>query len=144
LSAHGAVILAASEFKAYEAMTAAINQRDPERRLEVLVYQDFLPSISFYRNRLAVMALGRDRETLFQDDDAFRQTTLASDIALNTFLSDRAEIFVVAKANALRNFQSLYPSSCEELFRQRRQGAYLCRLTPQQSLPRPQTDTPPH
>lgn len=137
LSAHGAVILAASEFKAYEAMTAAINQRDPDRKLEVLVYQDFLPSISFYRNRLAVMALGRDRETLFQDDDAFRQTTLDSGTAVKTFLTDRKEIFVVAKANALRNFQDLYPSSCEELFRQRRQGAYLCRLTPSTNLPPP-------
>ena len=138
LTAHGAMILAASELKAYKAMTGAINQRDPERRLEVLVYQDFLPSISFYRNRLAVMALGRDREILFQDDDAFRQTTLDSDIAVKTFLADRKEIFVVAKANALRNFQNLCPSSCEEIFRQRRQDAYLCRLAPSTNPPRPQ------
>lgn len=130
LVAHTLVFLATPEFKAYEALTAAINQRDPQRRIDVLVYRDFLPSISFYRNRLAIMALGLERETDFQNDAAFRQTTLDSKAAVQLALTGKEEIFLVAKSDAFKDFQNLIPSSCEPLFQQRRYSAYFCRLTP--------------
>ena len=130
LVAHTLVLLATPDLKGYEELTAAINQRDPQRNIDVLVYRDYLPSISFYRDRLAIMALGRKRETGFQDDAAFRQTTLESQVAVQAALAGKDEIFVVAKSDAFNEFQNLVPSSCEPLFQQRRHGAYLCRLTP--------------
>ena len=40
-------------------MVTRMNQLDPERQIPTLVYKKNLPSISFYRQKLAIMALAR-------------------------------------------------------------------------------------
>jgi len=52
------------EFKSYKTLTHKLNKIDPERKYEVIVYNSFIPSISFYRNKLSIMAFSKTRETL--------------------------------------------------------------------------------
>lgn len=135
LAAHGIVVLTGPEFKSYETMAAAINRRDPGRSIEVLVYRDFLPSLSFNRNRLVTTALGPKRESQFQDDLSFRQTTLDSLEATREFLATRKELFVVAGTKAFVQFQQAFPASCDVVFAQRHDTAYLCRFPPAPATP---------
>jgi 4-amino-4-deoxy-L-arabinose transferase len=56
--------IAGPQMRGYQKMAAEMNRLDPNRRLETLVFQSFLPSLSFYRNRLAVMAFSGEREVI--------------------------------------------------------------------------------
>ena len=63
--------------KSYRPMVTKMNELDPQRQVPTLVYTGFLPSISFYRQELAIMALGKPRETMFETNDRYRQWYVA-------------------------------------------------------------------
>ena len=121
---------AGPDMRGYQQMTAAINRQDPQRQLETLVYHGFLPSISFYRNKLAVMADHDQRETRFQSEGSYRRWYLNTNNELEDFLTRTPELFVVVRKRNIAEFTSNHPYQCEEIFTQRKHSAYLCRRLP--------------
>jgi len=119
-------VAAGPELKNYEAVLGKINEFDPQRRLQVMVYEGFLPSVSFYRGDLAVMAHGEERETQFEEDASFRLQYLPTDTEIAAFLAERQRLFVISKPDKFKNFLSSYPFKCDTIFVQRKHTAYLC------------------
>ncbi|MEZ4484645.1 MAG: hypothetical protein R2864_08620 [Syntrophotaleaceae bacterium] len=83
--------------RGYERLTARLNTLDPDRRLPVLVYRKCLPSISFYRGALAVMALGKEREVQFERTPDYHTYYLTSPEEVQAFLAGYDRLFVVAE-----------------------------------------------
>jgi len=122
----GMYALSSRESRAYETMTAGINRLDPERTRDVLVYRGHLPSISFYRGKLAAMAFGMDREVQFEKDDAWKDAWIADRESLKRYLAGRKELFVVASPGALASLLAERPMSCAKVAGTKRYDAYLC------------------
>ena len=122
----GAYALGSREAAAYETMTAGINRLDPQSTRDVLVYRAHLPSISFYRGKLAAMAFGMAREVQFETDDAWKDTCIADRESLNRFLAGRKELFVVASPGGLASLLAEHPMSCAKVAVTKRYDAYLC------------------
>ena len=114
--------------KGYARMTEKINGLDPGRRQEVIVYRDFLPSLSFYRQKLAIMALGRARELDFQKDESYRRWYVSSDTELKGTVRDMKRVFVVTRPADIGEFETTTAFACTEIFAQRKHSAYDCSL----------------
>jgi 4-amino-4-deoxy-L-arabinose transferase len=112
--------------KGYARMTEKINGFDPGRRQEVIVYRDFLPSVSFYRQKLAIMALGRVRELDFQKDDSFRRWYVSSATELKETVRNMKRVFVVTRPSDISEFEATTAFACTEIFVQRKHSAYDC------------------
>jgi 4-amino-4-deoxy-L-arabinose transferase len=121
--------IAGPQMRGYQKMAAEMNRLDPNRRLETLVFQSFLPSLSFYRNRLAVMAFSGEREVQFQSEASYRPWKIDSEEGLKTFLDDHPELFVVARQDAIGAFSKTHSLRCEPIFAQRKHTAYRCEST---------------
>ncbi len=113
--------------RGYERLVAKLNSLDPARDLPVLVYRKSLPSVSFYRGELAVMALGSSREIQFEHNDHYRNWYLTSDQELGDFLADRPRLFVIAEAREMQNLAAEQGLVCEEVFTHRKVKAFSCR-----------------
>ena len=87
-------------------------------------------SLSFYRNRLTVMAFPGKREIQFQPPMSYRPWYVPGDEDLRAFLVDQPELFVVARQKTLKLFGETYAYQCEPAFMQRKYSAYLCRSIP--------------
>lgn len=114
--------------KAYRALADACTARDPDKRVPVMVYRGFLPSISFYRGELAVMALGREREVMFETDTRYRQWYLTTEDEVRRFAGSRDRLFVVTEPKDLPSLQALVPAECTEIASRKRYSAYDCRV----------------
>jgi 4-amino-4-deoxy-L-arabinose transferase len=123
----GAYSLTSRRTSAYETMTAEFNRIDTDRGLDVLVYRGNLPSISFYRGKLATMAFGGERETQFEKDDRWKDVYIQDEESLKAYLSVRPELFAVVPPAHADSFPAEHALSCEELYRAKRFNAYLCR-----------------
>jgi 4-amino-4-deoxy-L-arabinose transferase len=121
------LVVAAPEMRGYETMAATLNRIDPERRLDILTYRDFLPSLSLYRRHLTAAAYAMERETQFQEDDAYRDWYLPSAADLERFLAERPELFLVVREGSLSAFQQESGFVCEPVHQQRNHSAYRCR-----------------
>ncbi len=119
--------IAAPQMRGYEQMANAMNQLDPNRELELLVYDNFLPSLSFYRDKLAVSGPGLVRETQFQPEASFRPWYPADEAALKSFLEGQERLFVVVDSGTIGAFSGEFSYRCEPVFIQRKKSAYLCR-----------------
>ena len=117
---------ATREDRAYETMTAEINRLDPQRTRDILVYRGHLPSVSFYRGRLAAMAFGMPREVQFEKDEAWRDIYIDSPEALGRYLSPRKELFVVTSPGNLDSLLAEHPMNCAKVFDAKRFSAYRC------------------
>jgi 4-amino-4-deoxy-L-arabinose transferase-like glycosyltransferase len=113
--------------RGYEDLTARLNAMDPARRVPVLVYRKFLPSISFYRQALAVMALGEERETRFERNGGYRAWYLTDDGEVRNYVSRQPRLFVVAKPREMSSLAAGRNLACEEVFVHRKVTAYSCR-----------------
>lgn len=122
----GMYALTSREARAYETMTAGINRLDPGRTRDVLVYRAHLPSISFYRGKLAAMAFGMPREVQFEKDDAWKGTYIPDRESLDRYLAARKELFVVAPPGATASLLAGRPMSCAKVAGTKRYDAYLC------------------
>ncbi|RLB71663.1 MAG: glycosyltransferase family 39 protein [Deltaproteobacteria bacterium] len=129
--------IAGPQMRGYQQMAAELNRRDPEQRMETLVFRGYLPSLSFYRNHLAVMALSRKREIQFQPEISYRPWYLSNNKELKAFLTDHPELFVVTRKKTLELFSETYSYQCEPAFIQRKYSAYLCK-----SIPEPEGENP--
>lgn len=118
--------LGSREERGYEMMTSAINRIDPERTLDILVYRGHLPSVSFYRGKIAAMAFGMPREVLFERDEAWKDTYIDSPESLGRYLSARKELFVVTSPEELDSLLAERPMRCGKVFGAKRFSAYRC------------------
>ncbi|BBA70984.1 ArnT family glycosyltransferase [Geobacter sulfurreducens] len=116
--------------KGYGDMVAAIDRIDPERKRDILMYGTFIPSLSFYRNRIAAMGLVTDRDLRFEEDGANRDIYLPTDADVERFLAARGEIFVVTDQGQMDQFRLKHACSVTPVFVQRKHTAYLCRREP--------------
>jgi 4-amino-4-deoxy-L-arabinose transferase len=107
-------------------LTAEINRIDPGRTRDVLVYRGHLPSVSFYRGKIAAMAFGMPREVQFERDEAWKDTYIADRESLLRFLAARNELFVVAAPDGMAALISERPMSCTKVAGTKRFDAYLC------------------
>lgn len=123
--------------KAYRALVEPCIIRDPDKRVPIMVYRAFLPSISFYRGELAVMALGREREVMFETDDRYKQWYLTTDEEVRRFAGSRDRLFVVTEPKDLASLQALVPAECVEIATRKRYSSYDCRIKP---VSAPQTE----
>ena len=112
--------------RGFELLTRHINTLDPNRRLPIMVYDKTLPSVSFYRGQLAIMAMGGEREIAFENDDAFRNYYLTTDAEVETFLSSNPRLFIVTRPHEIQQLSTRQGLSCDTVFTHRMQNAYLC------------------
>ncbi len=124
--AYAVVGVAAPQMRGYEQMATTLNRLDPDRNLDVLAYQCFLPSLSLYRRHLTAEAYGMQRDVRFQTDEEYRNWYLPTAADLQGFLRDRPQLFVVMAEDALPDFEKESGYACREVYGQRRRSAYLC------------------
>jgi len=119
--------VAGPQMRGYQQMAEALNARDPQHRLETLVFHGFLPSISFYRNQLAVMSFSDQRETLFQENPDYLHWYITSDQELDQFLAQNPQLFVIVRTQKIEEFTKNHPYRCDLVYSQRKHSAYLCK-----------------
>ncbi len=113
---------------AYEEMVVSLDILDPTRSLPVMVYADFLPSISFYRGELATMALSDQRETQFQTQESYREYYLETSEEVEKYLQTRQQLFVVTPPGSLDFLRRRFHLRCSSVFSQHKYSAYLCQV----------------
>lgn len=115
------------EMKGYRPMAMKMNEVDPQRQVPTVIYKGFLPSISFYRQKLAIMALGKPREIMFETNDLYQLWYMQSDAELKKILSEMPRVFVVTEPKHINDFSASMSFVCSELLAQKRNTAYDCR-----------------
>ena len=123
---YAVLAVAAPQMRGYEQMAQALNRLDPERKIDVVAYQAFLPSLSLYRRHLTAAAYGMDRDVRFQTDDEYRHWYLPTPADLQRFLATRPQVFVVTSEDGLPDFEAESGYACREVYGQRKRSAYLC------------------
>ncbi|MGA1861523.1 glycosyltransferase family 39 protein [Deferribacter thermophilus] len=113
--------------KGYRQMSLYMNKIDPKNKIDVLVYKGFIPSISYYRNKLAIIAFGKEREIQFEKDNFYKNYYLTSFNEVKSFVNKRDEFFLVTRPKYINEFKSKFLVSCSEIFKQRKYSAYLCK-----------------
>lgn len=119
--------------KGYRTMVTKLNEMDPQRKVPTLLYMDFLPSISFYRQELAIVAMTKPRETDFEINDNYRNWYVQNEVELKEKLSKMPRVFVVTEPKHIGAFVSSMSFSCSEILALKNDIAYDCRpetLTP--------------
>jgi 4-amino-4-deoxy-L-arabinose transferase-like glycosyltransferase len=117
------------EIRTFRKMAAEINRVDPQKRLELVVYRTYLPSLSFYRGKLSVMALAREKDVQFEDDLAFKEHYVTSVDELRSLLGQKREVLLVADKRDAGEFELQLGFSCNLIFSQKKESAYLCART---------------
>ncbi|MGC8768610.1 ArnT family glycosyltransferase [Calditerrivibrio sp.] len=110
----------------FENMVNAANIIDPDRKLEALCYKRDLPSTSFYRNKITVMAHGTTRETQFEKDDNYKKYYIQTEDEMKSFIKSNSSFFLFTKG-ALNEFKDKYRIDCEEKYIQRDYSLSLCK-----------------
>ena len=112
---------------AYREMVMKLNQLDPQRQLQTVAYRSFLPSVSFYRQKLAIMVSARARETDFETDTDWQQWYFKTNEGLQSALSDYPRLFVITEQKHLAEFAAETGFACSEVFAGKKNNAYDCR-----------------
>ncbi|BAI80457.1 conserved hypothetical protein [Deferribacter desulfuricans SSM1] len=115
------------EIRGYRQMGLYLNKLDPDKKLDILVYNGFIPSLSFYRDKLVVMAYGKERETQFEKDEKYKSYYLTNDNEIMQFVKERGSFFLVTRPKYIKNFEKKFFAQCKEVFQQRKYSAYLCK-----------------
>lgn len=115
------------QMKSYKQMVLQLNRLDPEKKIPTVVYESFLPSVSFYRQKLAIMVDSRKREIDFETDAAYKQWYIDSLGELGGSLAGQDRLFLVTEPRNLEEFVHGTAFSCSELFVKKKHSAYDCR-----------------
>jgi len=115
--------------RGYSVMAQSINRLDPQKKLNVLVYEKTLPSISFYRNKIAVMAYGRNRDLEFETNNNYKKYYIDNEKDIQQFLKDNAYFFTIIKAKSIAAFEKKYKLKCTKFYQQTKYGVYKCHLS---------------
>ncbi|MBZ4642576.1 MAG: hypothetical protein PWQ25_288 [Deferribacteres bacterium] len=111
--------------KGYKKMTEQIISLDPQKKHEVLTYKSFIPSISFYRQKITVAALGKEREVQFEDNNEYKKYYIDSKKDLENFFLDHNSFFLVTNDKYINEIES-YGYKCTLHFKQRKDSMYFC------------------
>lgn len=117
-----------SEIKGYNFMCYEMNKIDPNRELNVLLYKVFLPSISFYRNKIAITAYSKEREVSFENDTNYKKYYLTTDDEIKQFIAENKKFLLVTEPQLLNEFNERFKTLCFPIFKQRKHWAYNCNL----------------
>lgn len=112
--------------KGYKQMSHKLNSIDPGGNAQTLLYRTSKPSISFYRNKLAVTALETDRYLGFQKTDEYKKYYYTSEKQVEQFVNTHEIFFLVAKSEKYLDFKKKYGTQCNRVFEQRKYSAYQC------------------
>lgn len=112
--------------KGYKQMSHKLNSIDPEKNIQTLLFRTSKPSVSFYRNKLAVTALEDDRYLGFQKTDEYKKYYYTSEEQVQQFVVTHEMFFLVTKPEKYLDFQKEYGTQCERVFEQRKYSAYKC------------------
>ncbi|MCX8085213.1 MAG: glycosyltransferase family 39 protein [Calditerrivibrio sp.] len=110
----------------FENMVRATKMIDPYNKLEVLCYKRDLTSFSFYRNKIAVMAMGNPRETQFQRDLDYKKVYLQSELEIFDFIKKNNSFFLFTRGN-YDEFRDKFSVQCNLIFKQRDYHLYICK-----------------
>ncbi len=127
LAVYSAITYLGPYQKGYREMVAAINRFESGEKHDVLMYRTFLPSLSFYRNRLAAISLVGDRDLRFEENEDLHNVYLSSEADVERFLAERGEIFVVTSPPHMETFRRNHHCLVTPVFVQRKHTAYFCR-----------------
>ncbi len=127
LAVYSAITYLGPYQKGYREMVDAINRFDSGKKHDVLMYRTFLPSLSFYRNRLAAMALVSDRDLRFEGNENLRDVYLSSEVDVERYFAERGEIFVVTSPAHMKTFKQNHHCLATPVFVQQKHSAYFCR-----------------
>ncbi|WP_273266981.1 ArnT family glycosyltransferase, partial [Flexistipes sinusarabici] len=83
--------------KGYKQMSHKLNSIDPEKNIQTLLFRTSKPSVSFYRNKLAVTALEDDRYLGFQKTDEYKKYYFTTEGQVEKFVSTHKTFFLVTK-----------------------------------------------
>jgi len=114
------------EIKGYKQMSQKLNSLDPDRNIQTLLYKTSKPSISFYRNKLAVTALETDRYLGFEKTDEYKEYYYTLEEQVEQFVGTHEIFFMVTKPEKYLDFKKKYGTQCDKVFEQRKYSAYEC------------------
>jgi len=113
--------------EAYKDMVTKLNQLDPERQLPTVAFETFLPSVSFYRQKLAIMVRARAREMNFETDTAYKQWYFKTNEGLQEALSVYPRLFLITAPKYVPEFSEVTGFTCSAVFVGKKNNAYDCR-----------------
>ncbi|TYB33336.1 MAG: glycosyltransferase family 39 protein [Flexistipes sinusarabici] len=114
------------EINGFKQMSQKLNRLDPERSVQTVLFDTSKPSISFYRNKLAVTALEDDRYLGFQKTDNYKKYYFTAEEQMKQFVGTHEMFFLVTKPKKLLDFEKRYNTQCSVVFEQRKYSAYQC------------------
>jgi 4-amino-4-deoxy-L-arabinose transferase len=99
--------------KGYRLIAEDIKKYDPEGKYEVLIYDIFTPSISFYLEDVKMIALSKERETQFQQRDEYKDIYAETHEELKEYLANHDELILFTKTRHYKEFVKVYGYECE-------------------------------
>ena len=114
--------------RGYSVMAQSINRLDPQKKLNVLVYGKSLPSISFYRNKIAVMAYGKNRDLEFETNNNYKKYYIDNEKDMQQFLKNNTYFFTIIKTKYITAFEKKYNLRCTKFYQQTKYSVYKCHL----------------
>lgn len=127
LAVYSAITYLGPYQKGYREMVTAINRFESGGKHDVLMYRAFLPSLSFYQNRLVAISLVGDRDLRFEENEDLQNVYLSSEADVERFLAERGEIFVVTSPAHMETFKRNHHCFATPVFVQSKHSAYFCR-----------------
>ena len=114
------------QIRGYKSMCNKINQIDPLRKLEVISYKTFIPSISFYRNKKTIVAFYDGRETQFEKNNIYKKYLINDNKTFINLLENLNQLFIVTDPQYITEIEMSYSLDCKLIALQRDHSAYLC------------------
>lgn len=114
------------QIRGYKLMSQKINNLDPLKKLEVITYKTFIPSISFYRNKNTIVAFYDERETQFEKDNLYKNYLINDHKTFTAFLNDLNKFFIVTEPHYITEIEMDYSLNCNVIAVQKNHSAYLC------------------
>ena len=114
------------QIRGYKSMCNKINQIDPLRKLEVISYKAFIPSISFYRNKKTIVAFYDGRETQFEKNNIYKKYLINDNKTFINLLENLNQLFIVTDPQYITEIEMSYSLDCKLIAIQKDHSAYLC------------------
>lgn len=115
--------------RAFKDVVEHLNEMDPDRNLEILIYHKNIPSISFYRNKLSFTAFSsRPRETFFESKDSTGlKHYISKESDVKNFLKENKKFFLfISKRNFQKFLKENKELNCKVLGKKDRVMVSLC------------------
>lgn len=115
--------------RAFRDVVEHLNELDPERNLEILIYHKNIPSVSFYRNKLSFTAFSsRPREIFFESKDSVGlKHYISKESDVKKFLEENKKFFLfISKRNFQKFLKANKELNCKVLGKKDRVMVSLC------------------